>query len=88
MILFHLKKPTENKPDERRAWQQAAIAIEQSVPKAENIFWSREGFLVLLDGNASPFLAQAITFAANCQVPYKLIFVEKATEWDWKPPVA
>ena len=84
-ILFQIKKRDENKPGEDMMWQQVSDVIERNIPKGRKDIWAGGGFVLLTGGSAFHFLAPIVTAAVNCRVPYKILFIEEAAEWEHFP---
>ena len=85
LVIFQLKKRDETKSGEDMMWRQAADVIAKNIPKGRKDILVGESFVLLSGGSAFHFLVPIVTAAVNCKVPYKIVFIEKASEWEYVP---
>ena len=81
LILFIIEGARTKDQNAIRRWSDALDKIEDICTSISNNEGYPESVLLIHDGNDSPSLAHAISVAEESHLPYKIVFVEKSSEW-------
>ncbi len=63
------------------AWQQAAKEMKKYAPKSQPYILAGEGILLIENGMTLREIGPLLTAIKNCDVRYKVTFIEKSSEW-------
>ena len=81
-ILFVLDEIKTEDQNEIKLWQNAIDSIEGICTFTYKKGVCPESLLLIREKNGLPLLARAISFVEKLDLSYKLIFIEKASEWN------
>ena len=84
-IIIAVEKAAKDMPFELEKWQSFLSIVGNEYKPAKDTGRLSENLWLLHPESDAPLLAKVIAAAEKCYVPYRIIFVNKATESRYSP---
>ena len=80
-ILVALTQPDTKDFSAVQRWNSAIDAIKQKIPPSAEVEVLAEGVLLIRASSGLAALGISVAFAERDHFPYRVLFIESATEW-------